>query len=56
MTKRIKPCDLEREAQRLIDTGQMPSLQELLTAIGEVRNEYRDKILDARNQSRTEKP
>jgi len=56
MTKKIKPSDLEREAQRLVHTGQIPSLQELLSAIGEVREEYRDKILEARNQNRIEKP
>jgi cytochrome c-type biogenesis protein CcmE len=54
--KKIKPSDLEREGQRLIEAGQMPTLQELLTAIAEVREEYRAKVLEARNQNRTEKP
>jgi hypothetical protein len=47
MTKKIKPSDLEAEAQRLIDDGKMPSLETLLAVIADVRGEYRDKILAA---------
>jgi hypothetical protein len=50
MTSKIKPPDLEREAQRLIDVGQMPSPEELLRVIAETRGEYRDKILAARRE------
>jgi hypothetical protein len=56
MTKKIKPSDLEREAQRLIREGKLPSLEELLDAIAETREEYQQKILDARNQSGRKKP
>jgi len=31
--KKIKPSDLEAEAQRLIESGEMPSLEELLAAV-----------------------
>jgi len=41
---------LEREAQRLIDTGQMPSLEELVAVIAEVRAKYRPLILAARRE------
>jgi len=50
MPKKIKPSDLEREAQRLIDAGQMPSLDTLLQAIAETRQKYRDRILAARRE------
>jgi hypothetical protein len=46
--KKIKPSDLEAEAQRLIATGQMPSFEELSAVIVEVREKYRDQILAAR--------
>ena len=48
MTKKIKPSELEAEAQRLIDAGQMPSLEKLLQAVAEARENYRDRILAAR--------
>jgi hypothetical protein len=40
MNKKIKPSDLEAEAQRLIAAGQMPSLEELLGVMGEARKKY----------------
>jgi hypothetical protein len=46
--KKITPRELEAEAQRLIAAGDMPGLEELLTVIGEIREKYRLKILDAR--------
>jgi hypothetical protein len=52
MTKKIKPSDLEAEAQRLIDSGQMPSREQLLTAVAQVREEYRDQIFLARERKR----
>jgi hypothetical protein len=42
---KIKPSDLDREAQRLIDSGQMPTLEQLLSAVAQVREKYRDQIL-----------
>jgi hypothetical protein len=50
MTKTIKPSELEAEAQRLIDAGRMPSLEELLQAVAETREKYRDQILAARRE------
>ena len=50
MPRQIKPSDLEREARRLVASGQMPSLETLLQAIAETTAEYRDKILAARRE------
>jgi hypothetical protein len=50
MTRKIKPSELEAEAQRLIDSGQMPPLEELLQAVAETREKYRDQILAARRE------
>jgi len=47
MTRKIKPSELEAEAQRLIDAGQMPSLEELLQAIAETREKYAPLILSS---------
>ena len=52
MTKKIKRSELDREAQRLIESGQMPSLEQLLTAVAQVREKYREKILAARHPKR----
>ncbi len=41
-------ADLEREALRLIETGQMPSFEELIKTISETREKYREQILTAR--------
>jgi len=46
------PSDLCAEAQRLICTSQMPSLDELLKAIAKTRRKYRDQIIAARKQGR----
>ena len=46
------PSDLRAEAQRLICTGQMPSLDELLKAIAKTRRKYRDQIIEARKTGR----
>lgn len=42
---------LRAEAERLIASGEMPSLEALLTAVAEARQKYRDKILEARKES-----
>ncbi len=55
---KLKPSDvrrLRREAERLIAAGEMPSLAESLSAIAEVREEYRPKILAARRTARRTK-
>ena len=50
MDKKIKPSELETEAQRLIASGGMPSLEKLLQVVAETRGQYRDKILAARKK------
>lgn len=45
---KIKPSDLRSLSQSLIESGKMPSLEEVLTAVGETRKKYRQQILDAR--------
>jgi len=51
MTKKIKPSELEAEAQRLIREGKMPSLEELLHAIAETRAKYAPLMLAARKET-----
>jgi hypothetical protein len=46
------PSDVRAEAQRLIRTDQMPSLDELLKAIAKTRRKYRDQIIEARKTGR----
>jgi hypothetical protein len=48
MEKLIKPSDLRAEAQRLISTGRMPSLEALLGAVADVRQKYQPLIVQAR--------
>ena len=50
-TNKINPSDLEAEARRLIDAGEMPSLDQLLTVIAKMRDKYGPLIIAARNQS-----
>ena len=48
---KLKPTDLQRlqrEAERLIATGEMPSLQQVLEAVAEARKKYADQIRAAR--------
>lgn len=47
---KIKPSDLQAEAQRLLAAGKMPKLDDLLSAVGETRKKYADKIAAARNE------
>ena len=54
---KLKPSDvrrLRREAERLIESGEMPSLAELLSAVAEVREKYRPKIVAARTKANEE--
>lgn len=39
--KKITVKDLRAEAQRLISTGEMPKLEDVLKAISEVREKYK---------------
>lgn len=48
---RRKVSDLRAEAQRLIETGQMPTLAQVLEAVAEARKKYADKIIAARKES-----
>ena len=50
MEKTLTPSDLRKEAQALISTGQMPSLDTLLTVIAEARAKYAPLILAAQNE------
>jgi len=50
--KTIKPSDLKREAERLIQAGEMPTLDELLDAVEAVRERYRTQILRARKETK----
>ncbi len=44
------PSDFQREVARLKAANQMPTLDQLLRAIAEVREIYRPKILAARKK------
>src|SRR6266496_2660715 len=46
------PSDLHAEAQRLIRTGQMPSLDELLKTVAKTRRKYHNQIIAARKTGR----
>lgn len=51
MTNKIKPSELEAGAQHLIQTGQMPSFEELATVIAEMwKKKYAPLILAARKE------
>ena len=45
---KMGPTEMRAEIIRLHREGRMPSLEELLRAVGETRAEYREKILSAR--------
>jgi hypothetical protein len=47
-TKKITPSDLRAQAEQLIASGRMPSLDEILKAVAETRSKYRPMILAAR--------
>jgi len=46
------PSDMRAEAQRLIRTDQMPSLDELLKAVAKTRRKYHNQIIAARKRGR----
>ena len=39
-TKKLTPSDLSAQAQQVIDSGRMPSLQSVLNAVAETREKY----------------
>jgi len=47
---KLGPSDFQNEVERLKGEGKMPTLEELFEVIGEVRKEYRPKILAARKK------
>jgi 16S rRNA A1518/A1519 N6-dimethyltransferase RsmA/KsgA/DIM1 with predicted DNA glycosylase/AP lyase activity len=49
--KKITPSDLRKRAQQLIESCQMPSLDELLQAVFEARRKYVTQILKARAEA-----
>jgi hypothetical protein len=46
--KKIKPSDLRREAAAMVRDGSMPSLDAVLQAVAEAREEYSVEIRDSR--------
>jgi hypothetical protein len=50
-TSKIKPSDLRAQAEKLIADGVMPDPDKLLEVVGQIRNKYQAKILEARRQS-----
>jgi hypothetical protein len=54
MEKKLGPSDFQEEIARLHAAGKLPSLEDLLSAVGEVRKEYAPKILDARKSGQEE--
>jgi hypothetical protein len=49
--KKITPSDLRKQAQQLIESCQMPSLDELLQTVFETRRSYVTQILAARAEA-----
>jgi hypothetical protein len=49
----LSAADIKAEANRLIDSGEMPSFDKLSAAIAETRAKYRDRILAARGKRNT---
>lgn len=51
---KLGPSDFQKEVERLKAEQNMPTLEELLEVIGEVRKEYHPKILAARKKKSAE--
>lgn len=50
MDKKMGPTEMLAEIERLRAAGKMPSLEDVLAAVADVRQEYAPKILAARKQ------
>jgi hypothetical protein len=50
MEPKVGPSDFKAEVEKLHAAGKLPSLEELLSAVGDVREEYAPKILKAREE------
>ena len=46
--KKVMPSDLRKQAQQLIESCQMPSVDEVLQAVFDARRKYAAQILAAR--------
>lgn len=44
MAKNVKVSDLRKEAQKLVESGKMPPLSQLLGAVSYTRQKYADRI------------
>jgi hypothetical protein len=49
--KKISVSDLRAEAERLVASGKMPSLDTVLQAVASTREKFRPKILKARKEA-----
>jgi hypothetical protein len=49
--KKLTASDLQRQAEAMIASGTMPSLETVLQAVAESRTEYRGAILQARSET-----
>ena len=47
---KVGPSDFQKEVERLKAAGQMPTLEQVLAAVADVRAEYRPRILAARKR------
>jgi hypothetical protein len=50
---KLGPSDFQKEVERLMAAGKFPTLEELLAAVAEVRQEYVPKILATRKRWRS---
>ncbi len=50
MEKKQGPTEMQAEIKRLHAAGELPSLEDVLSAVSGVREEYAPKILQARKQ------
>jgi len=48
--QKVGPTDFQKEVERLHAAGKLPKLEDLLSAVGDVRKEYAPKILASRKQ------
>jgi hypothetical protein len=50
--KKVGPTEFQQEVERLQREGKMPTLEAVLAAVAEIRQEYGPKILAARRVRR----
>jgi len=50
--KVLKPSEAKRHAEQMLHAGEMPTLEELLEAVGGAREEFGPKIEEARQQEK----